>query len=716
MTETGSEPTPECESKAHQDQKILTSPEVIEPRTCSQSEELAFPTESQQSSILHSSESSSECENQDEQQGSTQLASDQDNSDCSVSITVEEASSQEGKQTVVKPAALVRGRFQRPKPNLRSVAGKKTSKQEVTSEDKAVERENKELPVCESERQQSDEKVLPPEIGEKRASSVSSRSRHSSKSELPECSSECENHSEHRESYPPKITQDTSRDFSGNAVEEATSQGLKVTEVRPAALSRSRFQRPKPNVGRATRRETSAKEIVTENEAVQDATKNDTDAPAECDQEQLQADRKALLSPEVIEKHFSGSSNSPQSKFQIPEGNEYDERDSSQFSRTQGTCPENEETRSQDGEKNTEVKPTSFKSRFQKPKPSIRSASRKEPSKQENITVNEAVQDSTNKESTEPLDCEPEIKQQTDQKATLIFEVIEKLSPLSLSQQSKLQVPATKQQDIGDDSSQLCRIQDTFPENAVEEDRSQEGEKAVEVKPTALPSRFQRPKPSIRRTSMRESSKQENGTETESVQDNTNKESKAPLECKPEVQQADQTSLSPEELDEPSSVCSSDQQSDKLQVPEGKELDEERDDSCLLKTEEDCPKNAVEETGSQEGKNVEVIPTALTSHFSSCQKSVTEKETVQDITKKETEAPLKCEQEQADQKALLSPDMTESQDLPSSSRIHLSNTMLDSESRTESEEDRSHLDRFHDTCPANAVEEVGSQEREKKFN
>uniref|UniRef100_A0A8C8VI44 Myb-like domain-containing protein n=1 Tax=Pelusios castaneus TaxID=367368 RepID=A0A8C8VI44_9SAUR len=139
----------------------------------------------------------------------------------------------ESKPTSLQPAQLVRSRFQRPKPNIGRVVGKK--------ETRAAEKDGTE------KKTESEGSAL-----QKDGSDDIPFTEHKLKGENEAVSSEalrntllgCNKHTPEGESSVPDIYQNVSD-------KQSSSQEDKPCAIKPAQLMRSRFQRARPNLGRA---------------------------------------------------------------------------------------------------------------------------------------------------------------------------------------------------------------------------------------------------------------------------------------------------------------------------------------------------------------------------------------------------------------------------------------------------------------------------------
>nr|XP_025041013.1 transcription factor TFIIIB component B'' homolog [Pelodiscus sinensis] len=144
----------------------------------------------------------------------------------------------ESKPTSLQPSQLVRSRFQRPKPNIGRAIGRKET--QPTKEDETEKKTDVDCSVL-----QKAESAGIPTTGLK----VENEAVFS------EASGDkllgCEKQIPDVESSVPNIYQNVSVEQSRIGAEKSSSQEAKTCVIKPAQLVRSRFQRARPNLGRA---------------------------------------------------------------------------------------------------------------------------------------------------------------------------------------------------------------------------------------------------------------------------------------------------------------------------------------------------------------------------------------------------------------------------------------------------------------------------------
>ncbi|XP_054665457.1 transcription factor TFIIIB component B'' homolog isoform X2 [Grus americana] len=173
--------------------------------------------------------------------------------------TGESSPRKEEEKTVVSSARLLRSRFQRPKPNLRTATSRKEVldvnnkgvSQKDTTKDESLTKCDSECSILLDRDKAGKYKVLQPleplrkekslgsqEVSEKRSCKSPKTFSSSEDGELQFCL--------------PEINQaDTSTTNAGIDSKNTTEEEGKQTPLRPVQLTRSRFQRYKPNLGRA---------------------------------------------------------------------------------------------------------------------------------------------------------------------------------------------------------------------------------------------------------------------------------------------------------------------------------------------------------------------------------------------------------------------------------------------------------------------------------
>ncbi|XP_062455759.1 transcription factor TFIIIB component B'' homolog isoform X2 [Rhea pennata] len=304
---------------------------------------------------------------------------------------------QDSKQTVLKPALLKRGRMPRPKPHI----GRTTARYEVQTEKKDPEEEKTECEELEKgatyPRNEKNGSCLKDdmmdyedtraciEMLEDDVSADSEKmdsihaSQHSPKkfSEAEGC--ECE-----------KESSDVLNDVSDFNIEKPGPQKQEEkTIVSSTRLSRSRFQRPKPNLGKATGR----KDVLDVNKSVSQTDSNKEECLMECDIRLPDVDKTEKY--EVLpSSEFSGKENSLGSQeasgrpnYQSPEVLSRSEDGELKSHPPVDNQKEMSATDARLDSKNTaqeESKPTSLqpvplaRGRFQQHKPNLRTVGRKE--------------------------------------------------------------------------------------------------------------------------------------------------------------------------------------------------------------------------------------------------------------------------------------------------------------------------------------------------
>ncbi|XP_074851513.1 transcription factor TFIIIB component B'' homolog isoform X2 [Carettochelys insculpta] len=181
------------------------------------------------------------------------------------SIGTEKSNSQEVKPCAIKPAPLVRSRFQRARPNLGRIYGKieEPVSEEVTAPVEEERGKTKESPIPHRD---SDVPLSPKAEAEARTSfadlaqkdgSVSSgvtsptQSIQSEKHGSPEKSLSCNNQRGQRKICTSSDVESRLPNYSERS---SSGEESKPSAIKPAQLAKGHLQRPKPNVVRATRK------------------------------------------------------------------------------------------------------------------------------------------------------------------------------------------------------------------------------------------------------------------------------------------------------------------------------------------------------------------------------------------------------------------------------------------------------------------------------
>ncbi|XP_054042328.1 transcription factor TFIIIB component B'' homolog isoform X6 [Rissa tridactyla] len=228
-----------------------------------------------------SQEKSSEAESYESEKGSSDVLKQ-----VSDFNTGESGPQKEEEKTVVSSARLLRGRFQRPKPNLRMTTSRKevldVNNRDVSQKDTKKEES---LTQCDSDcsilpdtDKAGKYEVLKPleSLGEKSFGSQEVSERPKS----PKTFSGSED-GELKFCQPEMNQDDTSTTNAGIDSKNTTEEGSKQTPLQPVQLVRSRFQRFKPNLGRAV----GKKELQ--------VSENERDKKPEAEQLVLQKDESA---------------------------------------------------------------------------------------------------------------------------------------------------------------------------------------------------------------------------------------------------------------------------------------------------------------------------------------------------------------------------------------------------------------------------------------
>ncbi|KAM7166936.1 transcription factor TFIIIB component B'' homolog isoform 3-T3 [Macrochelys suwanniensis] len=139
----------------------------------------------------------------------------------------------ESKAASLQPAQLVRSRFQRPKPNIGRAVGRKETR--ATEKDETEKKTETELSAL-----QKDESAGNPSTVHKSKGENEAASSEASEDKLLGC-----------EKQTPEGESPVPDNYQNVSDEQSSSQEDKPRAIKPAQLMRSRFQRARPNLGRA---------------------------------------------------------------------------------------------------------------------------------------------------------------------------------------------------------------------------------------------------------------------------------------------------------------------------------------------------------------------------------------------------------------------------------------------------------------------------------